>query len=139
MSFQLIINVFKELMRQFLSHGKSLPSRIRWATCQALHSLASSSFSGGQQCKPQHSGQGSLLESKPGQGLAGGPVVKSPPATAGDTGLIPGLGRSRMATERLSLCATTPEPTRTCAPHQEKPLQGEAHEPQPEVISTRCN
>ena len=26
----------------------------------------------------------------------GGPVVKSPPASAGDTGLIPGLGRSHM-------------------------------------------
>ena len=24
----------------------------------------------------------------------GGPVVKNPPANAGDTGLIPGLGRS---------------------------------------------
>ena len=27
---------------------------------------------------------------------SGGPVVKNPPANAGDTGLIPGLGRSHM-------------------------------------------
>ena len=28
--------------------------------------------------------------------FSGGTVVKNPPANAGDTGLIPGLGRSRM-------------------------------------------
>ena len=27
---------------------------------------------------------------------SGGPVVKNPPANAGDAGLIPGLGRSHM-------------------------------------------
>ena len=32
-----------------------------------------------------------MLESSPD-----GPVVKNPPANAGDTGLIPGLGRSHM-------------------------------------------
>ena len=30
------------------------------------------------------------------QGFPGGSVVKNPPANAGDTGLIPGLGRSHM-------------------------------------------
>ena len=29
-------------------------------------------------------------------GIPGGPVVKNPPANAGDTGLIPGPGRSHM-------------------------------------------
>ena len=29
--------------------------------------------------------------------LPGGPVVKNPPANAGDMGLIPGLGRFHMA------------------------------------------
>ena len=29
-------------------------------------------------------------------GFPGGAVVKNPPATAGDPGSIPGLGRSRM-------------------------------------------
>ena len=28
------------------------------------------------------------------EGVSGGSVVKNPPANAGDTGLIPGLGRS---------------------------------------------
>ena len=30
------------------------------------------------------------------QGFPGGAVVKNPPANAGDTGSIPGLGRSHM-------------------------------------------
>ena len=30
------------------------------------------------------------------QGFPGGPVVKNPPANAGDTGSIPGLGRSHV-------------------------------------------
>ena len=30
------------------------------------------------------------------EGLPGGAVVKNPPANAGDTGSIPGLGRSHM-------------------------------------------
>ena len=32
----------------------------------------------------------------PNRDFPGGAVVKSPPATAGDTGLSPGLGRSHM-------------------------------------------
>ena len=31
-----------------------------------------------------------------GRGLPGGSVLKNPPANAGDTGLIPGLGRFHM-------------------------------------------
>ena len=40
----------------------------------------------------------------------GGAVVKNPPANAGDTGSIPGLGRFLHATEQLSPCATTTDP-----------------------------
>ena len=40
----------------------------------------------------------------------GGAGVKNPPANAGDTGSIPGLGRSHMPLEQLSPCATTTEP-----------------------------
>ena len=40
-------------------------------------------------------------------GFPGCSVVKNPPANAGDTGLIPYLGRSHM---QLSLCAITIEP-----------------------------
>ena len=39
-----------------------------------------------------------------------GSVVKNPPSTAGDTGLIPGPGRSLLLRSNLSLCATTVEP-----------------------------
>ena len=35
-------------------------------------------------------------QKKAGQGFPGGAVVKNPPASAGDTGLSPGLGRSHM-------------------------------------------
>ena len=39
-----------------------------------------------------------------------GPVVKNPPANAGDMGLIPGLGKFHMPVEQLiSPCATTTE------------------------------
>ena len=39
-----------------------------------------------------------------------GAAVKNPPANAGDTGSSPGQGRSHMAAEQLSRCATTTEP-----------------------------
>ena len=39
----------------------------------------------------------------------GGSVVKTPPASAGDAGVIPGVGRSHML---WSPCATTAEPVR---------------------------
>ena len=40
----------------------------------------------------------------------GGTVVKNPPANAGDTGSVPGLGKIPHAVEQLSLCTTTAEP-----------------------------
>ena len=65
----------------------------------------------------------------------GGAVVKNPPASAGDTSSSPAPGRSHIAAEQLSPCATTAEPAlcsprattteartlRACAPQQEKP------------------
>ena len=39
---------------------------------------------------------GSLSIIKKGRDFPGGTVVKNPPANAGDTGLIPGPGRSHM-------------------------------------------
>ena len=36
------------------------------------------------------------LKIKSIKNVSGGPVVKNPPGSAGDTGLIPGLGRSHM-------------------------------------------
>ena len=51
-------------------------------------------------------------ELKKGRGgdFPGGAVVKNPPASAGDMGLSPGLGRLPHATEQLSQWATTTEP-----------------------------
>ena len=40
----------------------------------------------------------------------GGAVVKNLPASAGDMGSSPGLGRFLHAVEQLSPCATTTEP-----------------------------
>ena len=66
----------------------------------------------------------------------GGPVVKDPPASAGDSGPIPGPGRSHMPqsnytrAQRLSLCPRAWEPQllsptscRVCVSQQEKPPQ----------------
>ena len=74
----------------------------------------------------------------------GGTVVKNPPANAGDTGSIPGLGRFHMpqsnsarVPQLLNLCSRALEPQllsprattteahahRAHAPQQEKPLQ----------------
>jgi len=53
-----------------------------------------------------------------------GSVVKNLPANAGDTGSIPGLGRSlEDAKEQLRPCTTTTETAspRACALPQEKP------------------
>ena len=49
------------------------------------------------------------------QDFPGHPVIKNPPANAGDTGLIPGLGRYCM---QLSLWTKLLKPTgsRDCAP-----------------------
>ena len=64
-----------------------------------------------------------------GLDFPGGPVVKSPFGNAGNTSLIPGLGRSYMprdneahAPQLLSWWAS-----RACAPQQEKPPQWEDH------------
>ena len=46
---------------------------------------------------------------KPVTGFLGGPVVKNPPANAGDMSSIPGLGRSYMPWGQLSWCVTTTE------------------------------
>ena len=74
------------------------------------------------------------------QDLPGGAVVTNPPANAGDTGSSPGPH----ATEQLSPCATTTEPTgattteartpRACAPPQKKPPQWEARAPRGRVV-----
>ena len=73
-------------------------------------------------------------------GLPGGPVVKNPPANAGDSISIPCLGRSYMlqATKGTTITrvwhsrAHKPQELKpTCptarAPHQEKPPQRETH------------
>ena len=55
-----------------------------------------------------------------------GSVVKNLPTNAGDTGSIPGLGRSlEDAKEQLSPCTTTIETAspRACALQQEKPVK----------------
>ena len=59
------------------------------------------------------------------QDFPGGPMVKKLAANAGDTGLIPGLGRSHMP---LSLsCNCWAHGPKVCLPQQEKPPQWEAH------------
>ena len=59
-----------------------------------------------------------ILQNSRDSDFSGGPVVNNPPANAGDTGSIPGLGRSHMswvkeahAPQLLSLCLATREAT----------------------------
>ena len=87
-------------------------------------------------------------------------MVKNPPASAGDTGSIPGLGRSHMpqsskahAPQLLSLRSRAREPQllspratpteahvpRARAPQQEKPPQWEARAPQWRETPARRN
>ena len=67
-----------------------------------------------------------------------GPVIKSPPANSGDTGLIPGLGRSHMPRGNLACVPQLLSPySRACAPQQEKPSQWEAHALQLEKALTQ--
>ena len=101
-----------------------------------------------------------ILSKHSGRDFPGGAVVKNPPASAGDTGLIPGPGRSHMpqsnqahvpqllslcprahVLQLLSPCATTTEARapRACAPQQENPPQWEAHAPQRRVAPVHHN
>ena len=59
-----------------------------------------------------------------------GPVVKNPRTNAEDTGSIPGLGRSHIATEQLSLCTTTEAHMPRAHAPQEKPPEWAACAPQ---------
>ena len=63
-------------------------------------------FSGTKQNKKQDSSkkQTNKPKKESSRDVPGGPVVKNPPASAGDTGSIPGPGWSHM------LCAVTAEP-----------------------------
>ena len=62
------------------------------------------------------------------QDSPGGPVVKNPPANAGDMGLIPGLGRSHLLWDNYACVLQLLKPLcpRARAPQQETPSQREA-------------
>ena len=51
-----------------------------------------------------------VLKNRVYEGFPGGTVVKNPPASAGDTGSSPSLGRFPHAAEQLSPCTTTTDP-----------------------------
>ena len=59
------------------------------------------------------------------QDFPGGPVVKNPPANAGDPGSVPGLGRFRVqwGNQAHALQLLKPTRSRALALQQEKPLQ----------------
>ena len=52
-----------------------------------------------------------LIAKKEVRGFPGGAVVKNPPANTGDPGSKPWSRKIPHATEQLSLCATTTEPS----------------------------
>ena len=81
-----------------------------------------------------------ILQNSRNSDFSGGPVVNNPPANAGDTGSIPGPGRSHMswvkeahAPQLLRLCP------RACALQQEKPPQWEAQAPPAEKAPAQHN
>ena len=69
--------------------------------------------------------QARQIQNKSTQDFPGGPEVKSPPASAGDTGSSPGPGRPPQATEQLSPRAPTTEPTQLDrSPHSAQLQEG---------------
>ena len=64
------------------------------------------------------------------QGLPGGPVVKNPPCSAGDTASVPDLGPTRHgATKpvRHNFQTHVPQPPKPACSRAPAPQQGEAH------------
>ena len=69
-------------------------------------------------------------------GFPGGSMVKNSPVNAGDTGSIPGLGRSHMPWSNYAHVTTTEaHDPRASASQPEKPWQWETHTPQLEKCS----
>lgn len=73
-------------------------------------------------------------------GLPGGPVVEGPPASAGDTGSIPGLGGFHMpqgywacAPQLLKPTCARPVPPNERGHHSEKPAHRNADPAQPQM------
>ena len=62
-------------------------------------------------CRTSQSRNKNVLED-----IAGGPVVKNPPANAGDTGSIPGLGRSYMLRSNQAHAPQLLKPTHALEP-----------------------
>ena len=63
------------------------------------------------------------IESQDAWGFPGGPVVKNPPASAGDLGWIIGRGaKTPRVTEQVSLRVATTEPGPRCEPQLKSPL-----------------
>ena len=60
----------------------------------------------------------------------GGPVVKNPLASAGDTGSIPGPGRFHMPQNNE---AGMPQPLKPAHPRAHEPLRRGAHQPKVEM------
>ena len=78
-----------------------------------------------------------LLKNEEEGDFPGGTVSKNLPANGGDTGSIPGLGRSHMPQRNKARAPQLlSQRSRARAPQQEKPLQWEARAPQWRVAPT---
>ena len=84
--------LFKEIVQDKNKEGIRISGSITLKSCRKFHLFEM--FSPDQQ----------ILLEKCSEGFPGGSMVKNPPANAGDTGLILGLGRFHM-TQNNSACA----------------------------------
>ena len=114
---------------------RSTEQTIKWSTWVHWNSGPCSPFSNINKIKIWETVKNQIMRDFPG-----GPVVKNPPANAGDTGSIPGPGRFHMplsnwarAPHVLSLCS------RAWESQQGRPLQWEDHAPQRRVALARYN
>ena len=86
---------------------------VHWITCRLWDSKVNSCLKLAFYCSHHHMVANShtfLHQINNSWDLPGGPVVKNLSASAGDTGLIPGLGTTiSHATGQLGLCARTAE------------------------------
>ena len=95
-------------LRKYL--GK-IKSQVLWWTLRPCPSLSrkqklslSYKLPAAYSCDFSHRSPWQEVEEIKARDSPGGPVVKNPPCNAGDTGSIPGSGRSHNAAERLRPC-----------------------------------
>ena len=118
-------------LRKYL--GK-IKSQVLWWTLRPCPSLSrkqklslSYKLPAAYSCDFSHRSPWQEVEEIKARDFPGGPVVKNPPCNAGDTGLIPGPGRSHMLQSNYAqepqLLSSRAITTEACEPRVQAPKQ----------------